>query len=226
MSLDNHSDGNPAHPAEAPKQTRTSDDGVWRPALREAAWAFLSASLLVTLAYTLFFSHIHPEFAPFMNRAAKKMVAPGNDLITVSVGASSKDGEKIIIDDFNSDEAILVLPRAFQAEDYPFIKVNLSGFTRYSKLKILWRNSDNPDNTHALEFNRSGNEVTQIAMVYGGENYSGEIADIALLFYNGPALGFKNNHDVDIVIRSIEFLPFSAARVAEQIFEDWTNPPL
>jgi hypothetical protein len=46
------------------------------------------------------------------------------------------------------------------------------------------------------------------------------------LFYDGPALGFENNNDVDIVIDSIEFLPFSAARVAEQIFEDWTNPPL
>ena len=60
----------------------------------------------------------------------------------------------------------------------------------------------------------------------GGEDYRGKIADIALLFYDGPALGFENNNDVDIVIDSIEFLPFSAARVAEQIFEDWTNPPL
>jgi len=31
---------------------------------------------------------------------------------------------------------------------------------------------------------------------------------------------------VDIVIESIEFRPFSAGQVAEQIFEDWTNPPL
>jgi hypothetical protein len=153
-------------------------------------------------------------------------VASGNDLIPVSVGASRKVGNNIIVEDFNGDEAILVLPRAFRAEDYPFIKVNLSGFTRYSKFKILWRRADDPEKTHALEFNRSGDEVTQIAMVYGGENYRGQIADIALLFYDGPALGFENNNDVDVVISSIEFLPFSAARVAEQIFEDWTNPPL
>ena len=63
-------------------------------------------------------------------------------------------------------------------------------------------------------------------MVYGGEDYRGKIADVALLFYDGPALGFENNNDVDIVIDSIEFLPFSAAHVVEQIFEDWTNPPL
>ena len=63
-------------------------------------------------------------------------------------------------------------------------------------------------------------------MPYGGENYRGRIADIALLFYEGPAIGFQNNNNVDIAIRSIEFLPFSAKRVAEQIFEDWTNPPL
>ena len=226
MSIDDHSEGNPDQHAEVPEQTRASDHGFWRSALKEAGWAFLSASLLVVLAYTLFFSQIHPEFVPFIDRAAQSVLVSGNDLIPVSIGASSKDGKNITIKDFNGDEAILVLPRAFQAEDYPFIKVNLSGFTRYSKFKILWRQADNPEKTHALEFNRSGDEVTQLAMVYGEDNYRGQIADIALLFYDGPALGFENNNDVDIVIRSIEFLPFSVTRVAEQIFKDWTNPPL
>ena len=199
---------------------------IWKPALKEAAWASLAAALLLVVTYTIFFRSFHPEFIPFVDRDARKLVVPGKDLIPVSVGAASKTSNQIIIEDFNKDEAVLLLPRAFQAEDYPFIKVNLSGFTRYSKFKIIWRRVDDIAQTYALEFNRSGDEVTQIAMVYGGEDYRGKIADIALLFYDGPALGFENNNDVDIVIDSIEFLPFSAARVAEQIFEDWTNPPL
>ena len=202
------------------------DAGVWVPALKEAAWAFLVAALLLIVTYTIFFKSFHPEFIPFIDRDARKLVVPGKDLIPVSVGAASKAENKITIKDFNGDEAVLLLPRAFQAEDYPFIKVNLTGFTRYSKFKIIWRRADDMAQTYALEFNRSGDEVTQIAMVYGGENYRGQIADIALLFYDGPALGFENNDEVDIVIRSIEFLPFSATSIAEQIFEDWTNPPL
>ena len=219
--------------ASAPNRSETGaasepspDTGVWVPALKESAWASLAAALLLIVTYTIFFRSFHPEFIPFMDRDARKLVIPGKDLIPVSVGAASKKGDQIIIEDFNEDEAVLLLPRAFQAEDYPFIKVNLSGFTRYSKCKIIWRRADDMSQTYALEFNRSGDEVTQIAMVYGGEDYRGKIADIALLFYDGPALGFENNNDVDIVIDSIEFLPFSAARVAEQIFEDWTNPPL
>ena len=161
-----------------------------------------------------------------MDRAAHKVVASGNDLIPVSVGASSTGGKNIIIEEFNGDEDPRG-PACIPSRGLPFIKVNLSGFTRYSKLKILWRQADNPEKTHALEFNRSGDEVTQIAMVFGGENYLRQIADIALLFYgDGPALGFENNNDVDIVIHSIEFLLFSMARVAEQVLEDWTNPPL
>ena len=186
---------------------------------------FLVAASLLALAYTLFFEHIQPEFAPFTDRNAEKIIVSGKDLIPVSVGAFKKTGDNLIIEGFNGDEAILVLPRAFQAEDYPFIKVNLSGFTRFSKFKILWRQADNPEKTHALEFNRSGDEVTQIAMVYGGDNYRGEIADIALLFYDGPALGFEDNNDVDIVISSIELRPFSVARAAGQILDDWLNPP-
>ena len=198
----------------------------WRPALIEAGWAFLSAALLLIVIYTIFFRSFHPEFIPFVDRDARKLVVPGKDFIPISVGAASKAGNQVIIRDFNEDEAGLLLPRGFQAEDYPFIRVNLSGFTRHSKFKIIWRRADDVTQSYALEFNRSGDEVTQIAMVYGGEGYRGRIADIALLFYDGPALGFENNNGVDIVIDSIEFLPFSAARVAEQIFEDWTNPPL
>ena len=201
-------------------------NAIWVPALKEAGVAFFTAAVLLLIFYVFAFRWIHPEFVPFMDREATKLITLGNDLIPVSVGGYRVEGNSAIIEDFNGDEAILALLRAFYAEDYPFIKVNLTGFTRYSKFKILWRRADDPSQTHALEFNRSGDEATQVAMVYGDENYRGQIADMALLFYHGPALGFENNNDVDISIQSIELRPFSAWGVAEQILEDWTNPPL
>ena len=206
--------------------TASEDDRVWRPALTEAARAVIVAALLLIATYTIFFRSFHPEFIPFLDRDAHKLVVPGKDLIPISVGDASKAGNSIIIEDFNKDEAILLLRRAFEAEDYPFIKVNLSGVTRYSKFKIVWQRADDLNQSYALEFNRSGDEVTQIAMVYGGEAYSGKIDAVAILFYDGPAHGFENNNEVDITIESIEFRPFSALYVAEQILEDWTNPPL
>ena len=204
----------------------TNAQDIWIPAFKEAGVAFAVAALLFIVFYVFAFRWIHPEFAPFMDRQATHLIAPGKDLIPVSLGGFRVEGSTAIVEDFNGDEAILALPRPFQAEDYPFIKVNLSGFTRYSKFKILWRRVDDPLQTHALEFNRNGDEATQIAMVYGNENYRGQIADIALLFYDGPALGVENNNDLDLVIRSVEFRPFSARAVAEQLFKDWTNPPL
>jgi hypothetical protein len=198
---------------------------IWQPALKEAGWAFLASAMLLAIIYALAFSRIHPEFVPFIGHGAKPLIASGNDLLPVSVGKGRKESGRYLIEDFNGDEAILALPRTFRAEDYPFIKVNLKGFTRYSKAKILWQQVGDPT-THGLEFNRSGDQVTQIAMVYGGEHYSGPIQSIALLFFDGPALGFENNDHVDITINSIEFRPFSAKFVIEQIVEDWTNPPL
>lgn len=206
--------------------TATDDTRVWLPALVEAAWAFLVAALLLVATYTIFFQSFHPEFTPFIDRAASKLLIPGKNLIPVSVAASRKAGNSVIIEDFNGDEAVLISRREFEAEDYPFINVNMTGFTRYSRLKIVWWQADDSQQSHALEFNRSGDKVTQIAMAYGGENYRGKIAGVALLFYDGPAHGFENNNNVDIAIDSIEFLPFSAARVAQQIIGDWTNPPL
>ena len=198
---------------------------IWKPALKEAGWAFAAAAALLSLVYALAFEQLHPEFARFVGQSATPLTASGKDFIPASIGKGRRAGNQFFVEDFNRDEAVLVLPRPFVAEDYPFIKVNLSGFTRYSKAKILWQR-EGETKTHALEFNRSGSEVTQIAMVYGGEEYAGRINSMALLFYDGPALGFENNDDVDIVIDSIEFRPFSEMRVVEQIFEDWTNPPL
>ena len=212
--------------AQEPQPQTAPSDGIWVPALKEAGVAFAAAAVLLAIFYVSAFRWIHPEFVPFMDREATKLVALGKDLIPVSVGGYRVEDNSAIIEDFNGDEAILALPRSFQAEDYPFIKVNLEGFTRYSKFKILWRRVENPSQTHALEFNRSGDGATQIAMVYGNDNYRGKIADIALLFYDGPALGFENNNDVDIVINSVELRPFSTGQVAEQISQDWFNPPI
>ena len=149
----------------------------------------------------------------------------GKGFLPASLGKGKRAGDQFIVEDFNADEAILVLPRPFVAENYPFIKVNLSGLTRYSKAKILWQREGEAE-IHALELNRSGNELTQVAMVHGGERYAGRISSIALLIYDGPAMGFENNNGVDIIIESVEFRPFSALWVAEQIVEDWANPPL
>ena len=216
-----------AEPSESPPRSSSVPDlAVWKPALREAAWALLAAAIVLIVVYAIAFKNIHPEFVQFMGQDAKPLTAAGEDFIPISIGEGRKDGGRYIVEDFNGDEAILALPRTFRAEDYPFIKVNLEGFTRYSKLKILWRQADNLSQTHALELNRSGDGATQVAMVYGGESYRGRIADVALLVYDGPALGFENNNGEDISIKSIEFRPFSAWRVAEQIYEDWTNPPL
>lgn len=199
---------------------------IWAPAFFRAAWTFFTAALLVVATYTIFFRSFHPEFTPFLDREVKKLVVPGKDLIPASVGKVSKVGSAVVIEDFNGDEAVLVMKRRFLAEDFPFIKVNLSGFTRFSKFKIIWRRTDKIEQSHALEFNRSGDKATQIAMVNGAENYRGEIADIALLFYDGPARAINNNNDTNIVISSIELLPFSFSNVTQQILTDWFNGPL
>ena len=160
-----------------------------------------------------------------MDRDARR-VSGRKRIFTISVGDLKKDGEALIVERFSVDEAILSLSRSFKAEDYPFVKVSLTGLTRHSKFKILWRNETDQSKYHALEFNRSGDGVTQIAMAKAADAYRGTITDIALLFYDSPAVGFSNNNDSDISILSVELLPFSSLRVLEQIISDWINPPL
>ena len=204
-----------------------SDVGrTWRAALRVGAVVVAQAAAVIAIIYWLGFRWIHPEFAAFMDREATPQVAFGKEFSPISTGGHRIEGNQAVIQGFNVDEAILALPLSYQAEDYPFIKVNVEGVSRFSRVKILWRQSEDLSEVHALELNRSGQEVTQIAMVYGHDKYRGRIADIALLFYDGPAIGSTNNGDLNIILKSIELRPFSALGVVEQIIEDWTNPPL
>ena len=46
---------------------------IWKPALKEAAWAFLAAAVLLVIIYALAFKKIRPEFARFMAQDAKPL---------------------------------------------------------------------------------------------------------------------------------------------------------
>ena len=215
-------DTNPAEQVGVQKYTASGVEKpglahMWKHALQEAGWAFTAAAVLLLAVYSVSFKDFHPEFAGLSGGATYDRM---EGFYPASLGKGKRAGDQFIVEDFNADEAILVLPRPFVAENYPFIKVNLSGLTRYSKAKILWQREGEAE-IHALELNRSGNELTQVAMVHGGERYAGRISSIARLIYDGPAMGFENNNGVGRIIESVE----GPSRCGcEQIVEDWANP--
>lgn len=203
-----------------------SATSFWTAALLGAVRSSLVAAILLALVYAGLFKVIHPEFLPFTAKNAEKIVFSGRHLLRVSEGESRLDGDSIIIEKFAQDESILVLEQGFQAEDYPFIKVNLSGLNEDVKFKIMWRRDSTPAITHSLEFNRSGDSATQIAMVYAGEEYRGAIKDLALLFYVGGTTGAGGNSPTNVTVYTVELRPFSLLHFLEQLIEDVTNPPL
>ena len=184
MSVKEIPEGHANQTVDVAEQTRIGGHGVWRPALKGAAWAFLCASVLLLVSYAMFFRSIHPQFIPFMGYDAQAIVASGKDLLPVSVGASRKEGQEFIIEDFRGDEAILLLPREFRAEHTP---ISSTWFYSLQQIQNSLAASRQSRRNQRPEFNRSGDEATQIAMVYGGENYRGKIADVALRFTTARA---------------------------------------
>ena len=201
-------------------------ENVWWTALRHAAIALaISASLLVAV-YSIWFFDFHPEFERFSNRDAKAVTVVGKRFRPVMAGAGGIAGESVIIQELKDGRAAVGLNRRFDAQDYPFIQIELEGLTRFTNATIFWRLASDPEELYSLPLNRSGDGVTQVAMVYGGENYKGKVVELVVAFFDGPALGFSNNNDVPITLNSIKLVPLTAGGVVKQIFEDWTNPPL
>ena len=199
---------------------------AWKPALKEAAWAFLAAAIILVIVYTLAFKHIHPEFVRFMGQDAEPITATGIDFIPISVGKGREEGDGYIIENFNGDEVILALPRAFRAEDYPFIKVNLSGFTRYSKAKILWEKTSDPGNIHGRILTRRKDGLGQVDMTSSGEAYQGQINSLAILIYRGKENNIDPNDAKEIKLGSLDLRPWSIKRFAEQLLLDLVAPQL
>ena len=48
---------------------------IWKPALKEAGWAFAAAAVLLSLVYALAFEQIHPEFVRFLGQDATPLTA-------------------------------------------------------------------------------------------------------------------------------------------------------
>jgi hypothetical protein len=198
---------------------------VWVPALKEAALAFGAAAVVLVIAYVFIFRTLHPEFVPFMDRGnVTAQQFPGNQFIPVRFGNGGYQDGAALITEYQDGSAILELRTRFQAEDYPFIKFEIEGLTTWSDAFVFWQVAGDPGNIHRLKLNRSWDEVTQVAMPYGYENYRGEITNLAVGFVSDPT-----DHDNDgdpLLLKGVELRPYTAFGVAEQIFEDWTNPPL
>ncbi len=198
---------------------------MWWTALKHAALVVAASAIIWIAIYNIWFFQFHPEFQPFRGTAAKPLLIQGSQLQPVVVGGGGVMGDAAVVTDFAGDEAILKTPARFRAEDYPFVKIELEGLTRFSNAFVFWRLAEDPEQIYSLPLNRSGDSVTQVAMVYG-DNYAGLVEELSIGFFDGPAKGFSNNDNVDIHIHSVELRPFSSMRVIEQIWKDWTNPPL
>ena len=197
----------------------------WGKALREAACIFALTSIILAILFLSMVALFHPELKRFANEDARALTFSGSELLPASLGSGHRDSGQFFISGFNKDEAVLVLQREFQAEEFPFIKVNLKGLTRFTTVKLLWQKSGSPE-IFSRAFNRTGDGLTQLAMSFAGDDYAGTISSVALLFYDRPAQGFKNNNGEVIVISDIELRTLSTRRIIEQIFSDWTNPPV
>ena len=200
-------------------------DAFWGSALREALLNFTLAAIALTFVFINAIFLLYPDLERFANRNSQTVIVNADELMPFSLGEGHKDASKFFITDFNKDEAVLVLQKSFKAEDFPYIKVNLNGLTRFTTVKLLWQKSVSSE-IYSQEITRNGDGLNQVSLALAGEDYSGSITSIALLFYDRSALGFKNNDNVDIVINNIELRSFSIWRVIEQIFYDWSTPPL
>lgn len=141
----------------------------------------------------------------------------------VSSVPSRKEQGKRIFYGLEDGELILVARKTFLAADYPFIQVKLSGVTRFTRAKLLWRNDTEPEEIHGTELHLKKGMPAPIFMGQFKESYHGRILDIALLLFDGPEVAINNNDGVPITFEGVDLVPFTAPSLFRQIYSDWTK---
>lgn len=197
--------------------------------VQAAKFAFISlgaSAVALIVVYSIWFFDFHPEFQRFKQQERLESAVIKGSSFRRIYGDVVLEGGKTVIAGFSGGRAIVTTNLQFYADDFPFIKFNIEGLTRYSNAVVLWRRKDNPGRLFSLPLNRSGDDVTQVAMVYGGNQYSGVITEVGIAFFDGPEEGVSNNRNEEIRIDGVELRPFSAKVIARQILDDWTTPPV
>jgi len=203
----------------------SSESHPWPSTLATAAIGFTLAAMLWSAVYSLAFLSFNPEFEPFTARDnAQSIRFSGDRFIPVQAGNGGyKDGSAVITE-FLNGAVILELREPFQAEDYPFVQFEVEGLTTWSDAFVFWQQAETPGVIHRLPLQRHRDGVNQVAMVYGGKNYRGQISTLAIGFIADPT--GNDNAGQPLSLKGVALMSFSAARVARQILEDWRNPPL
>ena len=145
----------------------------------------------------------------------------GQELIPVSVGSHQASGSHLVIEEFDKDQAVFALPWNFEAGKYPFIELKVSGNAPHLRAKIMWEAASTGGiYSQFIRLNRAG-----YGRVFLGNNlqYQGSINSIALLFFDGPEMGVRNNGGANLRIHSIKLTPSSPAEVFAQLLFDRLN---
>lgn len=197
---------------------------TWITSIKLACLSVVAGIIALIVAYGLWFFEIHPEFRNYNHPDVQTAVIPGSAFRPVVARGSVIERGAIVVTGFSGGRAIVSTPARFLAEDFPFIKVHMEGLTRFTQASILWRQSNNPNRLYSLPLNRSGNGVTQVAMVSAHTQYRGEIEELAIGFFDGPANGVSGNKGAEIRVQGLELRPFNWRRVVDQVGADWFHP--
>lgn len=190
---------------------------------KEAFWAYLCACAVGLCAWILLFAYLNPQHQRFLDSGAHAFVLQGSEFSPLRGDTAKDSNGTLAIQQFVGGEAILTLQRSFRAEDYPFIQFNITGVSNFSTAKIMWM-KQGAQQVYSRPILLSNKSYSQIFMGNAGESYSGEVASIALLFYENPAK-LSENGNRPIYVESVILRPFSAYSLIQQVFFDWSAQP-
>ena len=184
----------------------------------------LATFCIALLASSIFIAAVHSGTDRADQGALPPRIFSGRELVPVSVGSYEISASDLVIRDFDHDQAIFALPQRFESSDYPFIELKVTGNIPHLRTKLMWETAaDNQISSQSIELSSAGH-----GRIFLGNNprYQGSINSIALLFFDGPEIGVKNNGEAPLKIHSIKLVPLSASEVLTQLLFDRFKMPL
>jgi len=189
-------------------------------ALGLAVAALAVSAVLLIPGYLLLAPVLHPEFKPYLeNDRADPIAISGNRFRPVVFGDGGFDGSAVVISELADmapeDHAVLVHPRVFRADQFPFLRYHIEGRNPALQVILFWQRADTPGENHFVELEYSG-EGPSLHKLLHHEEWRGTITELAVGFF-GDLWGEV------VKLHGVELHPYSHIGMLRTVWAEWTT---
>ena len=194
-------------------------------ALLTALLCLAVSGVLLGAGYALLMLKLHPELAPFAERASEQTIAAhsmeGRQFTPIDFVPVRLEGRALVIERYGNNQALLRTDEWVEADHYPFVRVEVAGIHRDMMLTLFWQRMGQSD-YESVELNTAGDGSAWFNLA-NTPGWSGRIVELGVGARGRSSdESFVLMRDQPFTLKAVHLVPFSRRAALHTVWQEWT----